>query len=35
MPVKRFSGVAAPMLGGFVYTTGDWSDETLLGTPVE
>ena len=35
MPVKRFSGVAAPMLGGFVYTTGDWHDETLLGMPVE
>jgi N-acetylneuraminic acid mutarotase len=35
MPVKRFSGVAAPMLGGFVYTTGDWNDETFLGMPVE
>jgi N-acetylneuraminic acid mutarotase len=35
MPVKRFSGVAAPMLGGFVYTTGDWHDATLLGMPVE
>ncbi len=33
MPVKRFSGVAAPMLGGFVYTTGDWHDETYLGVP--
>ena len=33
MPVKRHSGIARPMLGGFVYTTGDWSNETFLGTP--
>jgi hypothetical protein len=33
LPVKRHSGIARPMLGGFVYTTGEWSAETLLGTP--
>jgi len=33
MPVRRLSGVAAPMLGGFVYTTGDWHPETYLGVP--
>ena len=35
LPKKRHSGVARPMLGGFVYTTGEWSNETFLGTPVE
>ncbi|MGZ6069667.1 MAG: kelch repeat-containing protein, partial [Myxococcaceae bacterium] len=35
LPVTRHSGIARPMLGGFVYTTGEWSAETLLGTPVD
>ena len=32
-PTKRHSGIARPMLGGFVYTTGEYSQETWLGLP--
>ena len=32
-PTVRHSGIAAPMLGGFVYTTGEYSAETWLGMP--
>jgi len=32
-PVARFSGIARPMLGGFVFTTGAYSAETWLGVP--
>ena len=35
LPVPRHSGVARPMLSGFCYTTGEWSAETLLGTPAD
>lgn len=34
LPTKRHSGIARPMLGGFIYTTGEWSDQTFLGIPV-
>ena len=34
-PSKRHSGIARPMLGGFVYTTGEYSQETWLGLPGE
>lgn len=33
LPTKRHSGICRPMLGGFVYTTGEWSNQTFLGTP--
>ncbi|HEY1334269.1 MAG TPA: kelch repeat-containing protein [Myxococcaceae bacterium] len=32
-PEKTFSGIARPMLGGFVYTTGNYSARTWLGVP--
>jgi N-acetylneuraminic acid mutarotase len=34
-PSKRHSGIARPMLGGFVYTTGEYSQETWLGVPAD
>ena len=34
-PVAIFSGIARPMLGGFVYTTGNYSAATWLGTPAD
>jgi N-acetylneuraminic acid mutarotase len=34
-PSKRHSGIARPMLGGFVYTTGEYSQESWLGLPGE
>jgi N-acetylneuraminic acid mutarotase len=32
-PVATFSGIARPMLGGFVFTTGNYSVATWLGVP--
>ena len=32
-PEKIHSGIARPMLGGFVYTTGEYSPRTWLGVP--
>jgi Kelch motif len=32
-PVATFSGIARPMLGGFVFTTGNYSPATWLGAP--
>ncbi|HEY1906471.1 MAG TPA: hypothetical protein VGG91_10525 [Myxococcaceae bacterium] len=32
-PVATFSGIARPMLGGFVFTTGNYSTATWLGVP--
>lgn len=34
-PVKTFSGIARPMLGGFVFTTGAYSAATWLGVPAD
>jgi len=34
-PEKIHSGIARPMLGGFVYTTGQYSDRTWLGVPAD
>jgi Kelch motif len=34
-PVATFSGIARPMLGGFVYTTGNYSPQTWLGVPAD
>ena len=34
-PEKIFSGIARPMLGGFVFTTGAYSPRTWLGVPAD
>jgi len=34
-PEKIHSGIARPMLGGFVYTTGEYSPRTWLGVPAD
>ncbi len=35
LPVKRHSGIARSFGAGFIYTTGEYSDQTFLGTPAD